>query len=120
MKTLYQELGEKNIKELVNGFYERVYASDTISHLFTNNIDEVKHKQYCFLTQFFGGPQLYSSIYGPPRMRRRHLPHEITIESKEEWLSCMKKAIDVLAIEDELKAKVYGAFPILAQHMVNR
>ncbi|MFT7345448.1 MAG: hemoglobin [Lentimonas sp.] len=120
MKSLYVELGENTIKELVSNFYELVYSNEIIAKLFVTDIEEVKHKQFCFLTQFFGGPTLYSSSYGPPRMRRRHLPHAIDKESKDEWLKCMRIAINQLEISADLKVKVYSSFPILAQHMVNK
>jgi hemoglobin len=50
----------------------------------------------------------------------RHLPHAITNEAKEEWLRCMKQAIDTLELSDELKISLYNCFPPVAQHMVNR
>ena len=57
--------------------------------------------------------------YGNPMMRRRHLPHRITIEAKEEWLELMHEAIQTLSIEDDLKNALYLCFPKLAEHMVN-
>ena len=72
-----------------------------------------------FLTQFLGGPDLYSQHYGHPRMRMRHLPHKITDEAREEWLKCMKEAITSLSIDEDLKARLFNVFPQVAQHMVN-
>lgn len=72
-----------------------------------------------FLTQFLGGPNLYSQEFGHPKMRMRHLPHEITQEAKEEWLKCMKMAINDLDISEGLKVELFAVFPKLAEHMVN-
>lgn len=119
-RTLYEVLGEKVIMNLVNEFYARVYAHPTLSALFQNDIEEVKDKQYRFLTQFLGGPQLYTEKYGPPRMRARHLPHAIDENAKTEWLKCMKEAIQTLELEDNLAEALYNCFPAVAQHMVNR
>ena len=118
--NLYAKIGANNIKLLVNEFYKLVFTNPKIKNLFQTNQEIIKDKQYKFLTQFFGGPNLYTEEFGAPKMRRRHIPHVITQESKEEWLKCMKEAIDTLPIEEELKAEIYKAFPILAQHMVNR
>ena len=41
-------------------------------------MEEIKRKQKLFLPQFLGGPALYSMEFGPPAMRQRHLPHEVT------------------------------------------
>ncbi len=62
-------------------------------------------KQRLFLTQFLGGPPLYSQVHGPPAMRRRHLPFEITpIRADpiraENWLKCMKEAFDEVGLSD--------------------
>jgi hemoglobin len=118
--TLYETLGEKVILELVNEFYKRVYAHPSLSNLFQNDIDEVKDKQYRFLTQFLGGPSLYIEKYGHPRMRMRHLPHAIDEKAKDEWLACMKEAIDSLKLDAQLAQALYNCFPPVAQHMVNR
>lgn len=118
-KTLYEILGEEKISQLVNAFYERVYGDEQLIPLFTNNIDEVKDKQFCFLCQFLGGPSYYNEKYGPPRMRMRHLPHPIDNDKKEAWLKFMKNAINTLAIDPPLKKALYNCFPKLANHMVN-
>lgn len=73
-----------------------------------------------FLTQFLGGPQIYNAEFGHPRMRMRHLPHAIDNEAKEEWLRCMKLAIDNSDLEDDLKIALFNCFPQVAAHMVNR
>lgn len=119
-KTLYEILGEDKISQLVDAFYERVYSHELLIPLFTNNIDEVKDKQFCFLCQFLGGPSYYNEKYGPPRMRMRHLPHPIDNEKKDAWLKCMKGAINTLDIDTSLAKALYNCFPKLASHMVNR
>lgn len=119
MESLYEKIGKERLNLLVNRFYESVFSSPKISHLFQTDKDLVKQKQEAFLTQFLGGPQLYTNTYGHPRMRMRHLPHQITAEAGEEWLRCMKMAIDSLEMEEELKVALYNCFPAVAKHMVN-
>jgi len=118
--TLYEILGEKVILSLVDAFYARVYTHPTLIPLFHNDIEEVKDKQFRFLSQFLGGPQLYSEKYGHPRMRMRHLPHRIDTNAMEAWLACMREAIDTLDLEPHLADALYNCFPPVARHMVNR
>lgn len=119
-KTLYALIGDRRLQELLNSFYARVFASPIIGSLFNQtNAETIKDKQYCFLTQFLGGPPRYNEKYGPPKMRRRHLPHRITNEAKEEWLHLMQISIDELDLTDDLKRALYNCFPQVAQHMVN-
>ncbi len=119
MKTLYSRIEPILLEQLVNAFYEKVYQSNTIKHLFNNNIEEVKMKQLLFLTQFLGGPTVYNQKFGHPRLRMKHLPHKITEEAKKEWLKCMNEAIDEIFFDQSLKNDLKMAFPKVAQHMVN-
>ena len=119
METLYSKLGPDMIRLLVDRFYESVFASPIIGDLFQTDKQVIKAKQYMFLTQFLGGPTLYSQQYGHPKMRMRHLTHAITDEAKDEWLRCMKGAIDSLPIDLDTKSSLFKVFPQIAQHMVN-
>lgn len=119
MDNLYDRIGAERLDRLVEGFYDRVFASPVISHLFQTDKNTIKAKQKAFLTQFLGGPQLYSAEFGHPRMRMRHLPHRITPEAAVEWLRCMKEAIGELDLPENLKEALYNCFPPLAKHMVN-
>lgn len=119
MENLYSRIGKERLNNIVDAFYELVFASPVISHLFQNDKSEIAAKQKAFLTQFLGGPQLYTEAYGHPRMRMRHLPHEITSEAATEWLKCMKAAIDQQEMEEELKVALYNCFPQIAAHMIN-
>lgn len=120
METLYSKIGPSNLKAILDVFYDLVFDESEISHLFKGNKEEIKEKQFMFLTQFLGGPQLYSEKYGHPKMRMRHLPHAIDNKAKEEWLKCMKIAIDKIIEDKQLASALYNCFPLVAAHMVNR
>lgn len=120
MQNWYQKLGDSQLEKLVHAFYERVYASEIISHLFQNPRNEVEAKQFAFLSQFLGGPQRYLQQYGVPKMRFRHLPHAIDQTAKDEWLRCMYEAIQTLDLNEEEKKALWTTFVPLANHMVNR
>jgi hemoglobin len=121
METLYQRLGQERLLALVNHFYDRVFVSEKIGPLFINSDKElVKRKQFLFLSQFLGGPDVYSQEFGHPRMRMRHLPHPIDESAMVEWLRCMKEAIWQLDMDEELKMDLYACFPKVAAHMVNK
>ena len=120
MKTLYEELGDERLAELLHTFYDKVFASEIIGDLFKDSDQEkVKHKQFCFLTQFLGGPPRYNQMYGHPRMRMRHMPHRIDEKAKDEWLKLMKESIWTLDLSENLKEALYNCFPKVAQHMQN-
>ena len=119
MQTLYTKIGPEKLKAIVDRFYDRVFEKSKISHLFKTDKSVIRDKQYQFLTQFLGGPQLYSETYGHPRMRMRHAPHVIDNAAKEEWLRCMRIAIDEIIDDSDLADALYNCFPQVASHMVN-
>ena len=120
MDTLYEKIGAKRLREVIDKFYDILFVDSSIKHLFTTDHDLVRDKQFMFLSQFLGGPMLYTEEYGHPRMKARHMPHAITPEAKDEWLRCMRLAIDSMEFEDGLGDALYNCFPRVAEHMVNR
>lgn len=100
-KTLYDEIGgQGTIDKLVNAFYPRVYADEKLKPLFQGDMEEIKKKQRMFLSQFLGGPALYSQEFGPPAMRMRHMPFEVTPTRAQAWLRCMKEAFHEIGLDE--------------------
>jgi len=119
--TLYEQIGKERLKNIIYQFYDLVFINPKIGTLFKGEKVLIREKQIQFLTQFLGGPQLYTEAHGHPKMRARHLLHAITEEAKEEWLKCMKEAIYTeINDDDELANALYLCFPQVANHMVNR
>lgn len=119
-ESLYYRLGKENLDLLVERFYDLVFVNDQIAHLFKNDKEDIKGKQRLFLSQFLGGPALYSEKYGHPQMRARHMPHPITETDAIAWLHCMSQAIGSLPISEELKDELFMRFPSTAMFMVNK
>lgn len=120
LQTLYQQIGAEKIEELVNAFYPRVYADPNLIPIFQGDMAEIMHKQRLFLIQFTGGPPLYSQEYGPPAMRRRHFPFEITPTRAKSWLRCMREAMEEVGLMDNPAGQFfYERLTQVAYHMVN-
>jgi hemoglobin len=118
--TLYDLLGEENLRILVDRFYDLVFENEQIAHLFKTDKNEIKERQRLFLTQFFGGPALYSEKFGHPRLRARHMPHTITQDDAVAWLSCMSIALKSLSVDEALKDELFKRFVPTAMFMVNQ
>jgi hemoglobin len=96
-----------------------VQADPLLSPLFPEDIRPVMEKQILFLTQFFGGPPLYSEQHGHPMMRGRHLPFPVTPARAKAWLGCMSRALAETDIEESLRAVVLERLAGPAHHFVN-
>jgi len=76
--TLYDAIGGAPVlRRIVEAFYPKVQAHPLLGPLFPEDLRPVMEKQFMFLSQFFGGPPLYSEAYGHPMMRARHLPFRL-------------------------------------------
>jgi len=118
--TIYEALGgEDTVRRLVAAFYPRVQRHALLGPLFPEDIMPVQEKQYMFLSQFFGGPSLYSDEYGHPMMRARHMHFPVTKEHADAWLQCMNEALQEIEIEDSLRNFVIERLSGPAYHFVN-
>jgi len=118
--TFYEMIGgEQTIRDIVEAFYPKVLADPLLRPIFPEDIEPVIDKQFMFLTQFFGGPMLYSEVHGQPMMRARHLPFEITPERAAAWLKCMHEALQEVGIDEEVCEAMMTRLTGPAYHFVN-
>ncbi|MHA0858149.1 globin domain-containing protein [Paenibacillus sp. CMAA1364] len=119
-QSIYDNIGGPDgLRALVEAFYPKVQNDPLLSPLFPEDIHPIMDKQYMFLSQFFGGPSLYSDEYGHPMMRARHLPFPITKEHSQAWLNCMSEALIEIGIDEPLRGFVLNRLSGPAHHFVN-
>ncbi|ALC80745.1 MULTISPECIES: globin domain-containing protein [Bacillus] len=119
-KAPYEAIGEELLSQLVDTFYTRVKEHELLHPIFPDDLSETARKQKQFLTQYLGGPQLYTEEHGHPMLRARHLPFPITPERAEAWLSCMKEAMDQVGLEGDIRKFLFERLTLTAHHMVNQ
>lgn len=117
--TPFEAIGENKLHKIVDAFYSRVARHPELAPIFPDDLTEIARKQKQFLTQYLGGPNLYTMEHGHPMMRARHLPFEITETRAKAWLSCMNEAIDEIELEESLKRDFFSRLVLTAQHMIN-
>lgn len=118
--TIYEAIGgEPALRRLVEAFYPKVQAHPLLGPIFPADIRPVMEKQFLFLSQFFGGPSLYSDQYSHPMMRARHLPFPVTPKRAEAWLGCMAEALQEIGLDETLRQVVLERLSGPAYHFVN-
>ena len=115
--------GAESIRQLVDRFYdlmelEPAYA--VIRQLHPTDLSVSRDKLYLFLTGWMGGPDLYQEKYGHPMLRARHLPFPIGSIERNQWLDCMQRAMDEVAIDAPLKERLHESFFATADWMRNK
>ncbi len=118
--TPYEAIGgEETVTALVDTFYSYVAKHPDLAPIFPDDLTETARKQKQFLTQYLGGPDLYTREHGHPMLRARHLPFEITPKRAKAWLECMHKAMDDVRLEGPVREFIFERLRLTAQHMTN-
>ncbi|EGQ4092476.1 globin [Staphylococcus pseudintermedius] len=118
-QTPYEVIGQERLYQLIDHFYSLVEQDNRINHLFPGDFAETARKQKQFLTQFLGGPDLYTQEHGHPMLRMRHLPFPIDDKAKEAWLENMHTAITHVQLPHGAGDYLYERLRLTANHMVN-
>jgi hemoglobin len=123
-QTPYELIGaESGVRELVDRFYDYMDSETeaaVVRSLHAKSLRASREKLFLFLSGWLGGPDRYVQKYGHPMLRRRHLPFAIGKRERDQWMHCMRKALDDMPIEDRLKQKLAQAFMATADHMRNQ
>ena len=123
-ETLYQQVnGEDGLRALVNRFYQlmdELPEAKGVRNLHPPDITGSAEKLFKFLSGFLGGPQLYTTEYGHPRLRVRHLPFKIGKQEQDEWLLCMEQALSETVSDQTLHNTLLSYFRRTADHMRNQ
>jgi len=115
--------GEIALRRLVDCFYDLMDEDPDyfgIRKLHPEELNSSRDKLFMFLSGWTGGPSLYIEKYGEPRLRSRHLPFSIGIDERDQWLSCMNRAMEKTGLEMQLRKSMALAFEQTADFMRNQ
>jgi len=122
--SLYELIGgAEKLRELVDRFYDLMAlepAFQTVLLMHPKPLDNSRDKLFMFLSGWMGGPGLYIEKYGHPRLRARHLPFQIGLAERNQWLLCMREAMKDMQLEDKLQDRLLYAFYETADFMRNK
>jgi hemoglobin len=121
--SLYDTIGGAPvIAALVDRFYANMDLwpeAATVRALHGPELTGVAHGLKAYLTEWLGGPALYSPSRGHPRMKMRHMPFRITSAERDAWLACMKDALDATITDRAARTQIYASMDKLADWMRN-
>lgn len=122
--TMFERLGGAVvIDRLVEDFYarmDRLPEAEGIRVMHAEDLTSVKQVLKRYLTEWTGGPKLYSVEKGHPRLRQRHMGFPIGNAERDAWLLCMRGALDETVTDVAAKEEIYGALAKLADWMRNQ
>ena len=114
MTTHYNRIrGVEMLRMLVTRFYktmDELPESYGIRRLHPDNLQGSEDKLFKYLCGWMGGPALYVKEYGPPMLRRRHLPFSISDAERDQSLLCMSSALRDKVDDADLRHELSNAF----------
>ena len=120
--TLYRELGEETIHGLVQRFYDIMDSDPAVSGIRSmhRDLNLSREKLFKFLVGRFGGPPLYTEKFGHPMLRAKHAPFPIGDPERDQWMSCMTRAMNDCIEKKELIPVMTEFFRSVADSMRNK
>lgn len=114
--------GHAALVQLVEAFYR---AMDTradarvIRAMHEPDLARTKAVLVNYLSEWTGGPRLYSPQRGSPMLRRRHHPFDIDDSARDAWMACMRDALAEVVADEALRAELDAAFHKIADFIRN-
>jgi hemoglobin len=115
--------GAVAVDRLVEAFYRRMDQlpeAATIRDMHGPDLGSIKSVLKRYLSEWTGGPKLYSPEKGHPRLRQRHMGFAIGNAERDAWLLCMRGALQETISDADAQRELDGALTKLADWMRNQ
>lgn len=115
--------GSTTIDLLVERFYDRMDTlpeAKVIRAMHADDLTSITDVLRRYLTEWTGGPKLYSVEKGHPRLRQRHIGFAIGDAERDAWMLCMRGAMDETITDATARQDLDKALSGLADWMRNR
>lgn len=115
--------GAVAVDRLVEAFYghmDKLPQAATIRDMHAADMGQIKIVLKRYLSEWTGGPKLYSPEKGHPRLRQRHMHFPIDNDARDAWMACMTRALDETIADAAARAELEGNMRKLADWMRNQ
>lgn len=124
VQSPYEQIGgEAGVRALVDRFYDLMDAlpeAATVRAMHAKSLKVSRDKLFWFLSGWLGGPPLFAQKKGHPMLRARHLAFAIGVAERDQWLACMRQAMEEEGVDEGLRKVLAEAFFGTADWMRNR
>jgi hemoglobin len=114
--------GQDAVVRLVEAFYramDTLPAAATIRAMHEPDLGPTRKVLVAYLSEWMGGPKVYTPQRGAPMLRRRHQPFAIDAAARDAWMLCMRQALDEVCVDAALRAELDAAFYKVADFIRN-
>jgi hemoglobin len=122
--SMFERIGGAVVVDrLVEAFYKRMDAlpeAMTVRAMHAPDLGPTKNVLKRYLSEWTGGPRLYSPEKGHPRLRQRHMGFLIGDAERDAWLLCMRGALGETIADRVARRELDAALTKLADWMRNQ
>ena len=122
--SMFERIGGAVVVDrLVEAFYLRMDSlpeANGIRAMHAPDLGPVKSVLKRYLSEWTGGPKLYSPEKGHPRLRQRHIEFPIGNAERDAWLLCMRGAMAEAIADGKAREELDAALTKLADWMRNQ
>jgi hemoglobin len=110
----YRRLGgDEGVARLVERFYENMATlpeAATIRAMHAGDLAPMVEKLSVFLVGWMGGPQHYTERFGRVIIPAAHQRFSIGPDERDQWLVCMRRALEDARADEDLVGLLMDAF----------
>jgi hemoglobin len=121
IRTPFDALGEDGVRRLVDAFYDAMdqdSAAASLRALHAGDLTPMRARLTDWLIGWMGGPRVYAERHpGRPCVVSAHKPFKIRQAEADQWMACMRKALDQTT--PELRSMLEPAFEGMCMALVN-
>ena len=114
--------GAPAVERLVAAFYLAMDTradAQTVRAMHAPDLSHTRQVLATYLSEWLGGPKLYTPSRGAPMLRRRHQPFDIDADARDAWMACMRQALAEVCVDAELRAELEASFYKVADFIRN-
>lgn len=122
--TPYQIVGgDVVVRRIVDRFYDIMDSAPEaagIRALHADDLSAVRERLFEFLSGWLGGPPLYFQRPDHKCIMSAHRPFAIGQAERDEWMMCMRRALEDCGVPEDVRSVLDGAFLRMAEAFRNR
>ncbi len=114
--------GQPAVARLVEAFYDAMDTLPQAAAIRAMHEPDLAHTRDIlakYLSEWLGGPRLFTPERGAPMLRRRHQRFPIDAAARDAWMQCMRHALAQACADEALRADLDAALWKIADFMRN-
>lgn len=123
-QTPYKMIGgEPMVRRIVDRFYaimDSAPEAARIRAMHAHDLSPMRDRLFEFLTGWLGGPPLYFQRPDHKCIVSAHKPFAIGAAESDEWIYCMRQALEDCGVPSDLRALLDKPFSRMAEAFKNR